>query len=138
MELDSPAVQIAYKQALEAQKNAHAPYSNYQVGACLKLKGKDEYYAGCNVENASYGGTVCAERTAIFSQVAALGKNDIEFIVVVTNDSPAAPPCAFCLQVMSEFFQKQTPVFLGNKEGLEKKYLFNELLPLPFVFNHEA
>jgi homotetrameric cytidine deaminase len=132
-EIHSSEVQSAYQKAMVAQQNAHAPYSKYFVGACLKIKNKDQYVAGCNVENASYGGTVCAERVAIFSQVAASGASEFDFIVVVTNDSPAAPPCAFCLQVMSEFFSPSTPVFLANKEKVEKKYLFKDLLPLPFV-----
>ena len=131
--ISSPEVILAYEKALKAQSNAHAPYSKYFVGACLKLKNKEEYFAGCNVENASYGGTICAERTAILSQVAAVGASKHDFIVVVTNDSPAAPPCAFCLQVMSEFFDAETPVFLANKEKIEKKYLFKDLLPHPFI-----
>ena len=132
-EIDSHEVIEAYKRALKAQKNAHAPYSSYQVGSCVKIG--EDYFSGCNVENASYGGTVCAERTAILSSIAALGKQKYDFIVVVTNDTPAAPPCAFCLQVMSEFFQSDTPVFLANQNGIEKKYLFNDLLPVRFDFS---
>lgn len=127
-----PIVESAFKKALEAQSNAHAPYSNFQVGAAIKIKGQDLIIPGCNVENASYGATVCAERVAITSSVAKLGKPEFEFLVVVTNTDPAIGPCALCLQVISEFCSPDMPIYFSNKEGIQKKTLFKDLLPNPF------
>jgi cytidine deaminase len=92
--------------ARAAMKNAHAPYSNFKVGAAL-LTTKGKIFAGCNVENASYGMTNCAERTAVFSAVASLGsKMEIEEIVVVNNHKVPCSPCGACRQVIYEFGPK--------------------------------
>ena len=127
-------VEKAWHVALKARENAHAPYSHFKVGAALKLKGMDEIIPGCNVENASFGATVCAERTAIQCSVANHGKTDFEFIVVVTDTDPATQPCALCLQVMSEFAHPDMPVYLANLKGVQYSITFKELLPNPF--NH--
>ena len=110
---------------------AHAPYSNFLVGSALKVKGKDLYVPGCNVENASFGGTVCAERTSVFSSIAA-GEKEFEFIVIVTSTEPASPPCGFCRQVLSEFCDKDFPVYLANLKKIEKMMTLGELLPEMF------
>ena len=124
---------LAYKTAVEARERAHAPYSGFKVGAALSVKGVEKIYPGCNVENASYGGTVCAERTAMFNAVAENGKIPFEFCVVVTDTDFATPPCALCLQVFSEFCSPDFPIYLGTvKEGIQKKMLLKELLPVPF------
>lgn len=125
-------VQKAFELALNAQKNAHAPYSNFQVGAAIKLKGQDKIYPGCNVENASYGATVCAERTAIQSSVCWEGKPEFEFLVVVSNTDPAVGPCALCLQVISEFCGPEFPIYLANPNGIQKMVKFKDLLSTPF------
>ncbi len=122
----------AFKIALDARENAYAPYSNFKVGAALGVKNNDKIFPGCNVENASYGGTICAERTAIVSSVAALGKVEYDFCVVVTGSKPASPPCALCLQVFSEFCPPDFPIYLASPAGIEKKMLLKELLPVPF------
>ncbi len=129
----SDKVKQAYDIAIKARSNAHAPYSKFQVGSALKLNGIDDPIPGCNVENASYGGTICAERGSVLSSVAQFGKKDFEFIVVVTDQEEPAVPCAFCLQVMSEFVKADFPVYLGNLKGITKKVLFKELLPHPFT-----
>ncbi len=128
----SPEIEKAYQLAKESRLRAHAPYSKYLVGACFKLVAKDQYFTGCNVENASYGGTVCAERVALFASIAQLGKPEVEFMVIVTQDSPPAPPCGFCLQVMAEFLKPKTKIYLANLEGIERVLHFEELLPMPF------
>lgn len=123
-------VQQAFKAAAKSRKNAHAPYSKFQVGAGLIAK-NGKIYGGCNVENASYGGTVCAERVAVFSAVAA-GDERFTDIVVVTDAEEPAFPCAFCLQVMAEFFDPETRVWVANLRGPQSMHLFSELLPKPF------
>ena len=125
-------VQKAYEKALKARERAHAPYSHFKVGACLKLKGKDEYIVGVNVENVSYGATVCAERNAFGAMISQWGLKEADFIVVVTDSEPAAQPCALCLQVMAEFCPPEFPVYMGNLSGLQGKRTFAELLPNPF------
>ena len=122
----------AYKQAIKAQSNAYAPYSNFFVGAAIKLKGIEKVITGCNLENASYGATVCAERGAIQAANTEFGKPDIEFIVVVSNTEPAIGPCALCLQVISEFAQKDLPIYLANKNEIQKVITFGDLLSSPF------
>ena len=125
-------IQAAYEKALLVRKNAYAPYSKFQVGSAIKFKGHDQLFLGVNVENASYGATICAERNAILNSVATLGKQEIEFIVVVTNQDKPAPPCALCLQVISEFYYAEMPIYLGNLDGVQKKFLLRELLPVAF------
>lgn len=122
----------AYALAKEVRLKAHAPYSRFLVGAVVKAKGSDQLFAACNVENASYGGAVCAERNAIFQMVANLGTSEAEFLVLVTDTPTGAAPCGFCLQVLSEFCAPEFPVHLTNLEGFKKKYLLKELLPLMF------
>ncbi|WP_127714634.1 cytidine deaminase [Halobacteriovorax sp. HLS] len=122
----------AFKVALEARSNAHAPYSKFQVGAAIKVVGDDTIYPGCNVENASYGATVCAERNAIIGAVARNGKIEIEYVVVACNTDPVTVPCALCLQVISEFAKPEMPVYLGDLESVKKTVLFKDLLPMPF------
>ena len=127
------SVEKAYKQALKARKNAHAPYSKFKVGAALKLKGQEEVALGCNVENASFGATMCAERTALFSAVA-LGGSKIkpEFLVIVTAEKEATVPCGLCLQALAEFCPDKMDVYLGNEEGLLAKKKFSDFLPHAF------
>lgn len=91
-----------YAVAKKARAHAHAPHSGCQVGAAILLS-NGKIYPGCNVENASYGGTVCAERGAIQTAVCAEGKLRIAEILVVTDASPPWLPCGLCRQVISEF-----------------------------------
>ena len=125
-------IEKAWHLACVTRKRAHAPYSNFLVGAVVKPIGHDALYAGCNVENASYGGTVCAERVALFNMVATIGKQPIEGMVLVTDTVPAAPPCGFCRQVMAEFSPPDFNVYFGNLEGVQRSVAFSELLPFPF------
>lgn len=134
----TPEIEKAYKTAIEAQKNSYSPYSKFEVGAAFKFHGDNHIYPGCNVENASYGGTNCAERTAIFSRVAACGKGTIEYAVVVAHTKNPTYPCAFCLQVMSEFTIDDFPIYMGNDTGILKKMNFKEFLPHSFDTLHEG
>jgi cytidine deaminase len=128
--MPSAAVKRAFRVAIEARKTAHAPYSGFQVGASLLTK-SGRIFAGCNVENCSYGGTICAERTAI---VKAVSERQVKFsdIVVVTDAAEPAFPCGFCLQVMAEFFSDDTRIWVGNPRGLKSMHSFRELVPKPF------
>jgi cytidine deaminase len=125
-----PKVSKAFKEALKAQKSAYAPYSNYQVGAAL-ISFRGNIYAGCNVENSSFGATICAERTAILKSVS--DENIcLEHMVVVTKDKDPAAPCGNCLQMMAEFFGPKSHVWLANQTGIKKHFLFKQLLTHPF------
>lgn len=114
--------------AKDAYENAYAPYSNYYVGAALLTK-KGTIYRGCNIENASYGATNCAERTAIFKAVSE-GEREFEAIAVVAKDGSTAYPCGICLQVMQEFMPDAV-VYL-EKDGEIVSYYLKELLPKGF------
>lgn len=124
-------VQKAYEMAKEVRLKAHAPYSKFLVGACLKAKG--EFISGCNVENVSFGATICAERNAFAAMVARLKNVRPDFIVVVTDTEPATMPCALCLQVMAEFCSSDFKVYMANLKGIERETTFGELLPTPFL-----
>lgn len=119
--------------ALGAMKNAYSPYSRFKVGAAL-LCADGSVYTGCNVENASFGATNCAERTAVFKAVSE-GKRDFEVIAVVGGKDgsvgPYCPPCGVCRQVMSEFARKDFRVLLFDGENV-KEHTLAELLPLGF------
>jgi len=116
--------------ARKVMKHAHAPYSNFRVGAAF-LTTKGELFVGCNVENASYGLTNCAERTAIFSAVAELGpKIEIRSIAVVNDQGVPCSPCGACRQVIYEFGPDAMVVFQGKKAW--KKSHITELLPEGF------
>ncbi|MBO5088459.1 MAG: cytidine deaminase [Lachnospiraceae bacterium] len=115
--------------AKQAAQNAYAPYSNFYVGAAL-LTDDDEVYTGCNIENASYGATNCAERTAIFKAVSE-GKRNFKKIAVVSKAGVTAYPCGVCLQVMNEFMPEGI-VILENEDKIIT-YTVRELLPHGFV-----
>jgi homotetrameric cytidine deaminase len=132
MTLSSPEIQNAWKEACAARSRAHAPYSRFQVGAALKLKGCPALISGCNVENASYGATVCAERVAFLSARAQAGAFEPEYLVLVTDTSPAVSPCALCLQVLSEFCHPDFPIYIGNLQGVQERVHFRDLLARPF------
>jgi cytidine deaminase len=114
--------------AKRAYEHAHAPYSNFRVGAAVLLE-NGQVFSGCNVENASYGLTNCAERTAIFSAVAALGSKQVRIraVVVVNDRAVACSPCGACRQVISEFGPDADVFYLGPK-GIQHSSM-RQLLP---------
>lgn len=116
------------EKAIEAMRRAYAPYSNFKVGAALLTK-SGKVFVGCNVENASFGLSVCAERVAMFTAVAA-GETQFEKLVVVANTSYPVSPCGACRQVMSEFGDFE--VILANTNGDTVKTRVSELLPYAF------
>jgi cytidine deaminase len=118
--------------AAAARRNAHAPYSSYKVGAAL-LAEDGSITTGCNVENASYGLTICAERVAIGAAVAA-GKTGFKAIAIVADEGPAPFPCGACRQVLAEFCTPELPVYIagaGYTDGYETTTL-GDLLPHAF------
>lgn len=122
-------LQKAFAAAAAARQNAHAPYSRFKVGAALALE-DGEIVAGCNVENSSFGGTICAERNAVCACVAKFGAVKAKALVLVTD--PVASPCGLCLQVISEFCPGNLPIYLSTPAGLGKPRKLSEFLPLPF------
>ncbi len=128
-----PLLEEAFKKAMLARNRAHAPYSNFKVGAVIKLAGIDKLYSGCNVENASFGATVCAERVAIFSAIASKGKVPFEYMLLVTDMNPCAVPCGICLQVIAEFTYPEFPIYLSNLTGVQEKVMLGDLLPRGFT-----
>lgn len=128
------AVTSATEMAMSVSKHAYAPYSHFQVGAAIVSAATGRVYAGCNVENGSYGATICAERSAILHAIAVEGVVGIEALVVASKGDPLAPPCAQCLQVISEFARPETLVHLVSIDGKSHQvYRFGQLLPHPFV-----
>lgn len=131
---------FAVEQACKARKNAYTPYSLYKVGASVVSAKTNRVYSGCNVENSSYGATICAERNAILNAIANEGAIGIKLVVVVSLDAPPAPPCAQCLQVLAEFSRPETVIhlvdvdFAEGRGGVHVMYPFSELLPHPFIF----
>lgn len=123
-----------WKAAIEAREKAHAPYSGFRVGAAVQLIEEDALFVGCNVENASYGATICAERNAVFHMVATLGgARRVAYLVLVTDTEKPTVPCAMCLQVLAEFFDPQLPIYLANLEGVRERVTLKDLLPRPFT-----
>lgn len=116
-------------QAHQAMENAYVPYSKFPVGAAVYANG--EMYQGCNIENASYGLTNCAERTAMFKAVSE-GHAKLESIAVCADTEGPVSPCGACRQVMTEFFAPETKVYLTNVSGDLAEYTVAELLPGAF------
>lgn len=118
--------------ALAVQKNAHAPYSRYKVGAAI-LSADGQTFVGCNVENKSYGLTVCAERNAMAAAVAA-GVREFKAIAIASQDADPAAPCGACRQVLAEL-APALPIWLVSTKGTVKKVRLDKLLPMQFVFS---
>ena len=114
--------------AKDAASRAYAPYSKFYVGAAL-LTGDGRTFAGCNVENLSYGLTICAERTAVFSAVAA-GCRDFAKIAVVADTEEPISPCGACRQVLAEF-NPDMEIIIANFQGKAESFRLSELLPRP-------
>jgi len=118
-------------EAMKAREKAHAPYSCFAVGAAL-LARSGRIYTGCNVENASYGLSICAERVAVFKAVSE-GERDFEAIAVVTEKG--VPPCGACRQVLMEF-EEDIQVIVADEAGVYRVFSLQELLPEAFTPQH--
>lgn len=113
----------------KAMENAYAPYSKFKVGAAL-LCTNGTVFTGCNIENATYGATNCAERTAIFKAVSE-GQRDFEAIAIVSSGGGETFPCGICRQVMAEF-APEIKIILRSEAGEDSVYTLMELLPKSF------
>lgn len=118
------------KVANEMLEKAYVPYSKFPVGAALVTK-EGKIYTGCNIENASYPLTNCAERTAVFKAVSE-GDKEFQTIVVTADTEGPVSPCGACRQVLVEFCEPEMPVVLTNKKGDIKETTVSELLPGAF------
>ncbi len=116
-------------QAKDAMKNAYAPYSRFKVGAAVVTKG-GEVFKGCNIENASYGATNCAERTAIFKAISE-GYREFEKIAIVASSGDYASPCGICRQVLAEFMPEGKVILCSEEKGMVA-YTVREMLPMGF------
>lgn len=119
-----------YELAVKAKEQSYSPYSGYAVGAAV-LTDSGSVYSGCNIENASYGATICAERNAIFKAVS-MGERKIVKIAIAGSTDEAAWPCGICRQVMSEFAAEEFYVIVKDNGKLCTCYL-KELLPHSFT-----
>lgn len=120
-----------FEAAAKAREHAYAPYSSFRVGAAVLTEG-GQIFSGCNVENASYGLSVCAERSAVFRAVCELGKRKLLALAIVTDTRTPSPPCGMCRQVMAEFAGPDLPVRSRNLRRAEKRYRLGRLLPDAF------
>ena len=118
-----------YKKAQEMLEFSYAPFSKFHVGAALLAK-DGEVFTGCNVENSSFGGTICAERTAMVKAVSE-GNRDWEAIAIVSSEGEAWP-CGICRQFMREFVDDDFVIITGDDEESLKTYTMNEILPEGF------
>jgi cytidine deaminase len=119
----------ALEKAKAARENSYSPYSNFRVGAAV-ISGDDRIFAGTNVENRSYGLTICAERAAIFSAVSK-GVRTLRHLVLITDSEKFVTPCGACLQVLSEFATDMR-IETYNKNGEKQQFSLKELLPKSF------
>ncbi len=121
--------------ARAVQQNAYAPFSNFRVG-CVLESASGNLYRGCNVENASFGTTLCAERVAVGAAIAG-GDRVFRRLVLVSDAPDPATPCGACRQVLAEFAPDLEIVSIAPN-GTEQRWLLNELLPVPFQFPVEG
>jgi cytidine deaminase len=132
----SAATQELYTLARQSRERSYSPYSHHKVGAAVRLS-DGRAFGGCNVENSSYGGAVCAERTAILKAVSeSTAPVRIAEIVVVTDATPPWPPCGFCRQVISEFASQHTQIVAANLSGDTVTTLFTDIFPNAFTPEH--
>jgi len=115
--------------ARSARENAHAPYSNFRVGAALRAK-SGRIFTGCNVENSTYGLTLCAERVAVFKAISE-GERGFDAVAVVTDTDSLTPPCGACRQILWEFCG-DAEVVLANLKGKIEVHRMSALFPKPF------
>ncbi len=116
--------------ARQVREHAHAPYSKFQVGAALE-SADGRVFTGCNVENSSYGLSMCAERVAVFKAISE-GLRDFKRIAVIADTKTPVRPCGACRQVISDLFPRDAEVILANLQGDIEVTKIIELLPAPF------
>ena len=128
-ELDAPTIAELLTAARSAARHAYAPFSHFSVGAAVRAA-DGRVFTGANVENSSYGLTVCAERVAVFKAISE-GHRSFRRIAIVADTDAPTPPCGACRQILWEF-GGNLEVILGNLTAAKGRYALAELLPLPF------
>ncbi|CAO3591198.1 unnamed protein product [Absidia cylindrospora] len=123
--------ELLIKYSLEAKETSYSPYSKFRVGAALLTK-DGTWFKGCNIENASYGGAICAERTA-YCKAISEGHKDFVALAVSSDQDDFVSPCGICRQFISEFGPGTLPVYLVTTTGVHKVITLSELLPLSFA-----
>jgi cytidine deaminase len=124
------------KMAITAMEFSHSPYSEKKIGSAILLS-NGKAYSGCNIENASYGGTVCAERVAIWKAYSEnLADLKVTEVVVASNEVDPWPPCGFCRQILSEFCTPDTKIQAINLNNKVVTYKFSDLFPQAFTPDH--
>lgn len=118
------------RMANDAKERAYVPYSGFRVGACLK-GASGAYYFGCNIENAAYSPTVCAERVAMLRAIYE-GEREFDALAIVWDGDTPAVPCGVCRQVLSEFCDGEMPIICANRKGEYKMVSLDDLLPYAF------
>ncbi len=122
-----------FNELTELLKNAYAPYSNFKVASIIEMK-DGTLFKGVNVENASYGATICAERNAINNAIAnGYHKGDFKSLYIVNSSEKIAFPCFICRQTISEFMEENDIVFLYNINGVEEKIKVKNIISNPFT-----
>lgn len=128
--LSEVQIAVLIAQAVHARENAYAPYSGFKVGA-IAIDELDRVFPGCNVENGSYGLSLCAERTAIAMAIAH-GARSIRAILLVSQTNPPSTPCGACLQWMSELATPEMEIIASSLSGEYQRFNLSELLGSPF------
>ena len=128
--IDQAELHRMLERACEAREHAYAPYSGFRVGACLRASG-GRYYMGCNIENAAYTPTNCAERTALFTAVYE-GERSFDAIAIACSGDLPAYPCGVCRQALSEFCAPEMTVIVCNANGESEQTTLGDLLPYSF------
>ena len=116
--------------AIQAMENAYVPYSNFKVGVAIRSANK-KFYSGCNVENAAYPQSLCAESGAISAMIVG-GCSLISDVLIISESSKLIVPCGGCRQKLVEFSNEDTRLLLANKSGIQRTASLNELLPFSF------
>ena len=120
-----------FETAKKVFQNSYSPYSKFKVSAAV-LTENNTFFSGVNIENSSYGATLCAERVSIFKAISE-GNKKIEEILVLTDSNKPWPPCGMCLQVLSEFASSSVKIHVANLNGIQKTYTFDKLLTQAFT-----
>ncbi|BES81984.1 cytidine deaminase [Pyrodictium abyssi] len=133
--MQDPGIEKLVEKAMSVHRNSYAPYSNVHVAAAVEAD-DGTVYTGVNVENASYGLTICAERAAVAAMVAA-GRRRIARVAIVADTPEPLPPCGACRQVLAEFGDPETLVVsVSTKTGRRRSWRLGELLPYAFTASH--
>lgn len=128
-------IQTLLEKATSTRLKAYTPYSHFPVGACIRTE-SGELFSGCNIENASFGLSLCAEGSAIANMITAQGKQTITDILVIADSDEPCTPCGACRQRLMEFANEHTNIYLYNLKGEHEDTKLTKLLPGHFSFQH--